>query len=106
MTNRVTDARSLLASLMGTEIPTLTGRSNRVLRLEGEQVIVGTDRSPAGQPVPIAWVQNALDTLNGELEIQISVESVGYRSAFIGAVLSTIPGTQTRVNPRVVFFPR
>lgn len=33
-------------------------------------------------------------------ELEISVENVGYRSAFIGAVLSTIPGAMVTAAPR------
>ena len=51
---------------------------------------MATARSPTGQPVPIAWVQHALDRLAADGEIEISVESVGYRSAFIGAVLGAL----------------
>ena len=57
------DARSHLASLIGKTIQTLNGAPNTVLRLEGDEVIVATTRSPQGQPVPIAWVQAALDRL-------------------------------------------
>jgi hypothetical protein len=44
--------------------------------------------------VPIRWVQDALDRLATDGEVEISVESVGYRSAFIGAVLSALEGTE------------
>ena len=88
----MTDARSLLLSLEGRQLTTVTGRENRVLRLEGGDVIVWTTRSPAGQPVPIAWVEDALDRLERDGEIEISVGSVRYRSAFIGAVLLALPG--------------
>jgi hypothetical protein len=37
-------------------------------------------------------VQEALDRLAEEGEVVINVAAIGYRSAFIGAVLSTIPG--------------
>jgi len=37
--------------------------------------------------VPIDWVQSALDRLLTDQQVVISVDSVGYRSAFIGAVL-------------------
>jgi hypothetical protein len=79
------DARSHLASLVGKTIRTLSGGSNTVLRLEGDDVIVATRRSPEGQPVPIAWVQAALDRLRRDGEVEISVASVGYRSAFVSA---------------------
>lgn len=85
-------ARDLLSSLAGRTIHTLTGRPNRILRLAGEDVFVATVKSPQGSPVPISWVQEALDRLYSEGEIPINVESVGYRSAFIGAVLLQVPG--------------
>ena len=89
---KLIDARSYLSSLEGRTIPTLTGRPNTILRLDGDDVIVGTNRSPQGRPVPISWIQEALDRLVEEGVVDISVESVGYRSAFVGAVLSQVPG--------------
>jgi predicted RNA-binding protein with PUA-like domain len=99
------DARSHLASLVGRTIQTLTGTPNTVLRLEGGEVIVATTRSPQGQPVPIAWVQAALDRLLRDGEVAISVASVGYRSAFVGAVLAALPGARTAHNPQRVLLP-
>lgn len=86
------NARSYLASLVGEDVRTLSGRINRVLAIDEENVIVGTDRSPSGKRVSIAWVQSAMDQLERDGELTIDVATVGYRSAFIGAVLSTLPG--------------
>ena len=88
------DARAYLQRFVGREIFTLTGRPNRVLELRGEKVIVATQKSPKGQPVPIKWVQDALDALLEDGEITIDVETVGYRSAFIGAVVATLRDTE------------
>jgi hypothetical protein len=96
------DARAHLHGLVGKTIPTMTKRPNIVLRIEGESVMVGTEKSPQGKPVPIEWIQAALDRLVREGEIEVSVTSVGYRSAFIGAVLLTVPGTRMQLNPRRV----
>ena len=85
------DARAHLESLVGETIQTLSGRPNTILRLEGDNAVVGTQRSPSGKPVPIKWVQDAADQLAERHEIEIKVETVGYRSAFIGAVLATLP---------------
>jgi len=85
---------------VGQTIRTLTGKPNTVLELRGDDAIVGTRKSPAGEPVPIDWVQDALDRLSTDGEIEISVKSVRYRSAFIGAVLSTLPNAITETNPR------
>jgi hypothetical protein len=87
-----TAARPLLESLVGQPISTVTGRPNTVLRVEGDNVIVATDRSPTGQPVPIEWVQSGLEQLLETGEIEVSVPSLGHRSSFFGAVLRTLPG--------------
>jgi hypothetical protein len=86
------DARAVLGSLVGKPISTVTGRVNTVLRLEGDNAIVATSRSPGGQPVPVGWVQSGLEHLLATGEIEVSVPSLGYRSAFIGAVLLSLPG--------------
>jgi hypothetical protein len=89
----VIDARAHLQGLVGQEIETLTnGSPNRVMRIEGNEVIVGTRKSPDGRPVPIAWVQDAIDMLDRRGEVEVTVEDLGHRGAFIGAVLATLPG--------------
>jgi hypothetical protein len=50
------DTRTILQDLVGETIHTLTGRPNRVLVVEGDEVRVRTSRSPSGQLVPIAWI--------------------------------------------------
>ena len=89
-------ARELLESLVGDEIAALTGRPNRVLAVEGDGVVVATSRSPVGQPVPIAWVADAVERLLSGEEVEVSVPSLGYRSAFVGAVLLQSPGSHSR----------
>jgi len=99
------DAREVLKNLIGKTIRTLTGRPNKVLGLEDDEVRVATTRSPKGTLVPIAWVQDALDRLATDGEIEISVESVGYRSAFVGAVLCSLDETEcspTTMSVRLV----
>jgi hypothetical protein len=87
-----TDAHTLLSSLVGQQIRTITGRPNTVLAVAGDNVIVATDRSPAGEPVPIEWVQSGLDRLLEAGEIEVGVPSLGYRGALVAAVLLTLPG--------------
>ena len=70
-----------------------------MLRIEGEDVIVATLKNPNGQPVPIAWVQNTFDLLERDGEVVIDVDTIGYRSAFIGAVLASLPGAKTALAP-------
>jgi hypothetical protein len=94
------DAERFLRSLEGRELRTLTGAPNRIVGFDPGRVYVATDRSgPAGTSVPIAWVQDALDELEVSGQLEISVESVGYRSALIGAVLRELPGAQTASDP-------
>jgi hypothetical protein len=94
------DARSHLAALVGKVLPTMTGRPNRVLSVEGDRVMVATEKSPEGQPVPIEWVQAAMDALLSTGELEINAKTVGYRSAFVGAVLVTLPGAEAALSPR------
>jgi hypothetical protein len=100
------DALTHLRSLVGATIPTLTGSPNRIIEVRPDEVIVGTGRSPAGQPVPIEWVQTAMDYLYRDGEVNINVESVGHRSAFVGAVLATLPGARAQTSPGRVLLAR
>lgn len=103
----MTDAQTLLQELTGQTISTLSGRPNVVLGVDGDDVLVGTQKSPQGQPIPISWVQDAIDTLEETGEVRVNVESVGYRSAFVGAVLAQLPGTEIHKEPqRVQMTPR
>lgn len=76
------DARFLISTLVGRPLTTLGGRTNTIRGIEGERAIVATGRSPEGQPVPIAWVQDALDLLEARGEVRIEPPTVSYRSAF------------------------
>src|SRR2546430_1901879 len=93
------DARRVLKELIGREISTIAGRPNRVLSIEGDLVTVGTNRSPDGAPVPIIEVQEAIDRLFALGSLQVRPRTVGYRSAFIGAVLKTLPGVRATRQP-------
>jgi hypothetical protein len=86
------DARTLLESLVGQQVTTMTGRPNAVLSLADSDVIVGTGRSPEGERVPIESVHSGLERLLADREIEVSPRSLGYRSSFVGAVLLTVPG--------------
>lgn len=95
---------AVLAQLVGCTISTLTGRPNRILALRGALVEVATERSPEGESVPVSQVQDAANRLFDMGSLFISVATVGYRSAFVGAVLSTLPGVGYSVRPRRVYF--
>ncbi|MFZ5854206.1 MAG: GIY-YIG nuclease family protein [Chloroflexota bacterium] len=96
------DIAAFLSGLVGQSIPTIGGKVNRILAIEDDVVLVATDRSPNGKPVQIAEVQAAANLLFERGELEISVATVGYRSAFVGAVLAALPGTTALLNPRRV----
>jgi len=91
-------ARKVLTKLSGRTIETYTRRPKVVLAVDPETILVRTERSPKGTPVPIEWVQRA-DRLGEEGEVEISVSSLGYRSAFVGAVVLSLPGVARGTNP-------
>jgi hypothetical protein len=86
------DIRRHLEALVGTSIPTIARKQeNRILEIRGGDVIVATSRSPQGKPVPIQEIEAAWLNLKRRGELSIEVKTVGYRSAFVGAVLATVP---------------
>ena len=95
------DARELLEDLVGETVYTIDhGDWNRILRLDGENVIVATQRSPNGARLPVAYVQNAADELARTGEIRISPTALGHRrSSFVGAVLAWHPHAVGLVSP-------
>ena len=94
------DARTHLRSLRGQLLHTAgRDRPNRVLSVSNNEVVVATDRAPQGEAVPIDWVQAAGERLLAERELRITPAEIGYRSAFIGAVLRTIPGVTVHERP-------
>lgn len=102
------DARAHLGSLLGQEIQALSRREpNRILVIDGDAVVVGTTKSPRGKRVPIQWVQHGIDLLEAGHEVTVDVETLGYRSAFVGAVLATLPGVAVRpTTPRRLILER
>jgi hypothetical protein len=88
---RMIDAELLLRSVVGEQLSTVRGHPNTVLRLIDGEARVATSRSPQGQPVPIAWLQSVLDRLGAGETVAIEPAAVGYRSAFLGAVLRAVP---------------
>lgn len=95
-------ADELLRDLTGETILTVAGRQNRVLKIEDGFVLVATDRSPEGQPVAVADVQHGLDLLAERGSVHVSVNELGHRSAFVGAVLATLPHADVSSSPALV----
>jgi len=98
------DAFAHLRKLMGQPIHTLTqGKENTVLGFDGPTVLVATAKAPWGEPVEVADVQAALDRLSAGEEVEVTVESLGHRSAFVGAMLAQVPGAVvSKTRPRKV----
>lgn len=98
------DGVELLRALIGVPLLTVTGQPNKIVAVQPPNVIVATASSPAGQPVPIAAVEKALSLLRADGSVTIRPDDVGYRSAFIGAVLLTLPYAQATGSPPVISF--
>jgi hypothetical protein len=98
------EAVAILTKLIGRRLTTATGHVNHVLKVEPPVVIVATDRSPQGQPVLVADVQNALDLLRRDGAVTIDVPTLGHRSSFVGAVLADRPGVTISGSPPVAAF--
>ncbi|TNC19779.1 hypothetical protein FHE66_02740 [Georgenia sp. 311] len=95
-------AADLLRRLIGVPLTTLTGRTNIILGVTNGNAIVQTDKSLNGSSVPVSDVQHALEKLATDGAVTIHPDDVGYRSAFIGAVLSTLPGAAWAGSPPVL----
>ncbi len=96
------DALALLRSLIGDPIETVTGSVNTIVEVNQGQVRVTTDRSPQGQWVDVHDVEAGLEKLHAQGSVLVSVNELGHRSSFIGAVLATIPGTVVSRRPALV----
>src|SRR4051812_23616440 len=83
-------AGDLLRGLIGEGLVTVAGAVNTILAVRPPDVIVATSKSPGGKPVPIAWIEEALNRLVVDGAVPITPAEIGYRSAFVGAVLKTI----------------
>jgi hypothetical protein len=95
-------ATDLLRRLIGVTISTVTGSPNRVVGVQPPDVLVATERSPGGAKVPISDVEQALDRLRTDGAVTIHPSEIGYRSAFVGAVLLTLPGARATGSPPVI----
>lgn len=91
--------REHLGSLVGETISTVTGRPNRIVRVDATSVIVGTQRSPDGEQVLLAEIQAVVDRVFAGEEVRLDPGSVGFRSAFIGAALSSMEAVEVVRKP-------
>lgn len=89
----------LAQRLVGEVLTTADGSTNRILEVADSHVRVATKRSPAGTLVPLSHLDRALDLLRAAGELRIYPDEIGYRSAFIGATLRTLPGVDLVRDP-------
>ncbi|MFC5819466.1 hypothetical protein [Nonomuraea harbinensis] len=87
-------APDLLRRLLGREITTLKGGRSRIIDIRPPYVLVATERSPKGEQILIADVEVALEDLRARGRVQIHPTEVGDYSAFIEALLLTLPGVE------------
>ncbi|MCE6993299.1 hypothetical protein LZG04_00530 [Saccharothrix sp. S26] len=80
----------------------MSGKSNTILAVRGDNVIVSTERSPQGEPVPVSAVQKGLNLLATQGSVRVTPGKLGYRSSFVGAVLAVLPGARFTGRPTVV----
>jgi len=102
------EAADLLRDLVGVQLTTVAGRPNRILQVGADTVLVATGRSPNGRAVPVGDVARALEVLDREGSVEIRTETVGFRSAFVGAVLREVPGARVDATtpPKIVLDPQ
>lgn len=98
----VSGASVLLRQLVGEEIFTTNGSINKILAVSPTTVTVATAKSPHGKLVPIQWVDEALSVLARDGSVEATTENIGYRSAFVGAVLLTLPGAFVSGSPPLI----
>ena len=95
-------ASELLRSLIGEEIRTVTGMPNMVLAVHGDTALVRTNRSPKVNRSKSARSRRASTSSGCTESVRVNVEELGHRSAFVGAVLATLPGARFTKNPATV----
>lgn len=79
-------------------------RINRILSVDGQSVMVATERSVAGEPVHLRYLQQGLDLLFDEGEVRVTPETFdGYRrSSAIGAMLSALDRVEVDGPPILI----
>ena len=100
--------RAHLKSLIGENVETITGHANRIVRIDDTHVYVvtGRTRAQSGEAIEIAALETAARRLWRDGELLINTDSVGYRSAFVGAALGALPGVEKTRRPARLLLSR
>ena len=107
MAKKKINARKYLFALKGRTIYMLgQGKPNTIVKIDRKVVTVGTEKSPEGTPLQIEKVQEAFDRIRKDGKVEVNGKSLGPRSAFIGAVLATLPGAEVDEKPIAVRVPK
>ena len=81
-------------------------KPNWITAVDRENIWVETEKSrqegTGPQPVPVDWAESAYQTLweRGDLTIQDLAPKAEHRSAFIFALLASMPSVRSEANPR------
>jgi hypothetical protein len=94
------DIRQVITSRVGQELKT-PGRnhSNWVLRIEDDFVIVATEKSMTGEPVPIRSVESALKELVTTGQCTTHRQEGCFRGSFFVAFLRSLPEVELAKDP-------
>ncbi|WP_062378869.1 HNH endonuclease [Demequina pelophila] len=85
-------AEEIARSLVGVAMRTASGRPNTIQSVSDGRAVVATGKSPEGTVVDLDGLETALARLRADGRVVLATPVVGYRSAFVGAVLLTLPG--------------
>ncbi len=77
----------------------LDGVPRRILGVTRDEVYVMSSAAPLGRPVSVARVQAAFDRLAAGEEVELSDPSLGDDSAFISAVMLSLPSAELLHGP-------
>ena len=93
------DMRTHMEGLIDQPLVTpVTQAPNTILGFQGSRVRVATDGNPEGALISISLIQSAVDKLwDGQSEVVFNPKN---RSAFLGAVLATVPEVEVLTDPR------
>lgn len=92
------DMRAYMETLIGQTLSTPVDQEpNWILGFEGSRVRVATQRNEQGGLVPVSLIQN---TVNRMFEGDEVIFNPRTRSAFLGAVLRTMPDVEVLTGPR------
>jgi hypothetical protein len=93
------DMHRLLKPYEGRTIKTYKGKPNRIIDIENESVLVGTMKSPSGEPVVVDDIRESLERLLEEGQVMYKGAAPrSNRDSFVVAFLLSLDGVQKHPN--------